>query len=106
MHHNLRPAYVQCICQKTLYGSLSSLLLKYGAYLTSASALSTSAGTPRSILRIEVPLARAKPAPLVVQPLSSKALTTCLPNSPVAPVTRAVFPAILHSLRCWFPGGC
>lgn len=64
---------------------------------TSSIALSTSAALERSTLRIDVPSAREKPVPLTVQLPQSNNLQTCLPSSPVAPVTRTVL-----ELMTWY----
>jgi len=64
---------------------------------TSSSTFPTSAGLERSTLRIDVPSAREKPVPLTVQLPQSNNLQTCLPSSPVAPVTRTVL-----ELMTWY----
>ncbi|CCF37830.1 hypothetical protein CH063_01779, partial [Colletotrichum higginsianum] len=49
---------------------------------------------PRSTLKTETPSARENPVPLTFQLRSSKALATCRPRRPVAPVTTTFLPAM------------
>lgn len=59
--------------------------------LVASRASSTSAASPKSTLSTDTPSAREKPVPLAVQSFRAKALATCLPSKPVAPVTKATF---------------
>jgi len=54
-----------------------------------------SASEPRSSFRVAGGFARANPVPTTAQSCLSKALTTCLPSRPVAPVMRAVFAMVV-----------
>jgi hypothetical protein len=54
-----------------------------------------SASEPRSSFRVAGGFARANPVPTTVQSFLSKAVATCLPSRPVAPVMRAVFAMVV-----------
>jgi hypothetical protein len=57
-------------------------------YFDSSRALITSGSDPRSTLRIDGGFARVNPVPVTFQSARSKALRTCRPRRPVAPVMR------------------
>lgn len=60
------------------------------AYCVSFNSLSTSSGFSRFALRIVGGVALVSPCPTTMHPARLKALRTCRPRRPVAPVTRTV----------------
>ncbi len=66
--------------------------------MTSLRAVATSSSELISSFKIVGGFARVNPVPLTSQPARSKALTTCLPSRPVAPVMRAVFAMVVMLL--------
>jgi hypothetical protein len=66
------------------------------AYLTSSMVLTTSASEPRSSFKMAGGLAREKPVPTTFQSCLLKAVTTCRPRRPVAPVIRAVLAMAMY----------